>query len=249
MLKNKWIISDKEEIPKTSGFLYTLILVDGETDIYKTEIQHVCSDTDLHIGDFVGHDLNPLTKQYRAEYSDIATVEFTKIYNGNNKLKKVLFFDEKYGSFEVILETDYQKISMKRGDEISVFIVNNPSSPLNIEKTPDFLQFKILQNLVSGQKIENYEYFFENYSGTLKTMIVVGIDNVGTGETPAMKTMLINSPKFGYILSSVSPNETLFHTRAKDKLLIERDHQTGNIEILRNITIDNIRTAYVLNQR
>ena len=250
MLNNKWIITDKEPVATKSGYLYTLILVDGDVDLFKTEQNHIYSEKNLNIGDFFDCDLNPLTIHYKPEHSDIATVEYADIYNvGSNKLRKLSFFSDCMGCFDTIIPTADQEFPVKRGHIISTFMRNDPQNPLNINKSQDFFVFKMMKNLTTDQKSPLFEKIIDNYNGVFEDLVVVGIDNPGTNDKPAHKGMLINSPKFGYVHSIIPSTEFLFFTRPKDKLLIERNPENGTFEILRNITIDNIRSDYLLNQK
>ncbi len=245
MLTNKWIISDKETVPTKSGFLYTLILVDGDPSLYKTEINHIYSEKNLNLGDFTDYDLNPLNRHYNSDKTDIATVEFAKTYNvGDNRLKKLSLFGLRSGCFYSYAKKD-QDFPIKRGDTLSVFVMKD----LSFNMGKDEVAFKLMQNLTTGRKSPDFEYVIDNFNGFFYELVATGVDSAGTNETPATKGMLIYSPKFGYNYRVVSTNEVLFFTRTNDKLLVEHNPRNNTFEVLRNITTDNIRTEFVLNQR
>lgn len=249
MLTNKWIISDKESIPTKSGYLYTIILVDCDKSLFKTEQDHIYSEKNLHIGAFVDSQLNPLTDYFKPEYCDTAKVVFTHTYNvENQELKRVSFFSAEYGCFDTFMHYNFNNFSMSRGDEISVLIRNEPESRLNTNNSRNFFTFRVLQNLTTNQK-NPYSYDIDDFNGDFQEFFVVGIGSAGTKQEPSKKYMLINSPRFGYISMIVSSKDTLFFTRPNDELLVERNPKTDSYEVLRNITADNMRAAYILNQR
>lgn len=250
MLNNKWIISNKEQVTSRPEYLYTLILVDGNPNLYKTECQHICSKLNLNIGNFVDCDLKPLSNHYKSEHTDIATVEFTNTYNiGSPELRKFSFFSSSIGCFDALITKSIQEFPVRRGDNVSVFMRKDPLNPLNINKSPDYFVFKMMKNLTTDQKSPYFEEIIDNYDGVFEDLVVVGVDPAGINETPAKKYLFLKSNKFGYSGSVIPSDEYLFFTRPNDKLLIERDPNDGTFEILRNITADNIRTEFILNQR
>lgn len=243
MLNNKWIISDKERVASKPGYLYTLILIDGDINLYKTDHIHVQSDKNLNIGDFFDYNLNPLNIHYKTEQTDIANVEFANTFNvGNADLQKISLFGINTGCFNAFITKQGLDFPIRRGDELSIFAIKG--DPVN--SPTGFMTFKLMQNLTTDQKSPDFEYVVDNFEGNFEELVVVGRGAAGTNEEPAKKGMLISSPKFGYIYSVVSSKETLFFTRTNDKLLIERNPRTNAFEILRNITADNIRAGYLL---
>jgi len=248
MLDDKWIISEKEPAINKPGFLYTLLLVDCDVNNFKTDQMHIVSSQNLNIGDFVDSNLNPLKHQYNPQYSDVATVEMAHISNtgGDDTLKKVSFFGDHSGCFNAFIITTNQEFPIRRGDIISAFMFKKLNNPLNIDKDPHSFTFKQMENLTLGLRSPNYEYIYNNYAGDFEDIIVTGIGSAGINEEPAKKTLLVYSKRFGYVLYTISSAQTLFFTEAGDKLLVQRKPGKTAYDILQNITVDAIRTYYLL---
>lgn len=250
MLINKWVVLNKEPVSTKAGYLYTLILVDWGVSIFKTNQHHIYSEKNLKIGDFVDCDLNPLSYHYKTENCDIATVESTRTHNITDQdSKKFLLFSNRFGCFDLTCTKDSRPFSMKRGDEISILVRNDPLHKENANNHRDFFVFRLMKNLTTD---ETSPYFTDNISdygindSQFEDLVIVGAGAMGTNKKPAKKHMLINSPRFGYISTLATSNENLFYAKPDDKLLIERNPKTNSFEILRNMTADNMILSYVL---
>ena len=250
MLDNKWIISKKESVCNKSGYLYTIMLLDGDSSLFGTNVRRVYSKKNLNIGDFTDSNLNSLTAYYNPERADIATVEYTVTYRSEKSdAVKISLFGNHSGCFDAnISESDFD-LPIKRGDSVSVFRFLPKTDPQKNQSRCHSFMFKIMQNITTGRKSPEFEYIADNYVGNFERAVIVGMGCAGTMEKPATKAMFVTSPKFGYFHMLISSNQTLFFTRAGDKLLIKRNPLNGTCEVLRNITADAIRATHLTNQR
>lgn len=250
MLNNKWIVSNKEISDKKTAFLYTLLLMDCEKNTFKTDKLHILSAKNLGIGDFVDCDLNPLNQQYNQEKSDIAIVQYSSVFDitKNTNIKKISFFGAKTGCFDTYLDASDQEFPIRRGDTLSLFMFRNKNNPLNINKKPTYLTFKMMENITLNKKSPYFEAVYNNCSGVLENVITVGIGLAGTAKVSTKKNLFISSPKMGFASSIVSSQNVLFSSRPGDELLIERRPRNNSYEILRNLTMDNMRQNFLINQ-
>ena len=241
MLDNKWIISDKKTTSDHNRFLYTLILVDNESDTFPKDVVHRNSDKKLTLGTFVDYNLNPIENQYRYSNTDIATVEATSVFDigPSDDIKRVALFGERTGCFDIFVQESTSEFSIHRGDVISTFKF--------ISKDRKSIIIKMMQNLTTGHMSPNYAYVYNNCDGVFEDVIITGIGAAGTNlKTPSKKHILIHSPKFGYVSSVVSSSDVMFFTRTGDKLLVEKQPRQSTFNILRNLTVDNMRSEFLL---
>ncbi len=250
MLDNKWIISKKEQLVDKNGYLYTLMLLDGNSSLFGTNVRRIYSEKSLNVGDFSDCNLNPLSAYYNPGRLDVATVEYTVTYKcEKSESVKISLFGGRSGCFDAIMSESDFDFPIKRGDTVSVFrFFPKCDMPQDQSRCHSFM-FKIMQNLTTGRKSPEFEYITDNYVGNFERAVIVGMGCAGTMEKPATKAMFVTSPKFGCFHMLFSSNQTLFFTRAGDKLLIKRNPVNGTAEVLRNITADAIRAAYITNQR
>ena len=250
MLDNKWIISNKEQICNKSGYLYTIMLLDGDASLFGTDVRRVYSEKNLNVGDFADCNLNSLDCYYNSARADVATVQYTATYKlEDSDSVKISFFGCNSGCFDAVLSESDFDLPIKRGDSVSVFrFLPKTDTQKNQSRCHSFM-FKIMQNLSSGRKSPDFEYIIDSYAGNLENAVIVGMGYAGTMERPATKAMFVTSPKFGCFHMLISSDQTLFFTHANDKLLIKRNSLNGTGEVLRNITADAIRASYLTNQR
>ena len=242
MLNNKWIVSEKETTYDYNRFLYTIILVDGEYGTFKKDVVQRDSSKNILVGTFVDYNLNPVENQYKYSNTDIATIEASSTFNigGSDDFKRVSLFGERTGCFDTFVQKSTSEIPIRRGDIISTFKF--------ISKNKKTIIIKMMENLTTRHRSPNYEYVINNCDGKFENVLVTGVGAAGINETPSQKHLLIHSPKFGYVSSIVSSLDPLFFTRTGDKLLVERSVNNPAFEILRNITVDNMRTEFVLSR-
>jgi len=240
MLNNKWIISDKQTSSDHNHFLYTMILVDCEYGPFKKDVIYRDSDKNLTVGAFVDYNLNPIENQYKYSNTEIATVEAATVFNVGkyDDFKRVALFGENTGCFDIFVQKSTSEFSIHRGDVISVFKF--------INKNKKEIIIKMMHNLTTGDISPNYDYVLNNCNGKFEDVIVTGIGAAGVNKEPSKKHLLIHSEKFGYMSSVVSSLDIMFFTRQGDKLLVEKQPRKSTFNVLRNITVDNMRTAFLL---
>ena len=247
MLNNKWIISEKEPTPDNK-FLYTMLLIDCDENVFKTYRRHVKSAHKLQIGAFVDYNLNSIENQYKYSNTDIATVEAATVFNigKSDDIKRVSLFGEKTGCFDAFVAQSKVEFAMHRGDIISTYMFDPVTFSLNKDKISASIMFKFMQNTTTGRVSPKYEYVLNNCDGVFEDVIVTGIGATGVNKEPSKKHLLIHSEKFGYMSSVVSSLDVMFFTRQGDKLLVEKQPRKPTFNVLRNITVDNMRTAFLL---
>lgn len=244
MFWNKWIITNKEYVFDRPLYSYTLMWIDGAAN----QQIHVKSEKDLNISDFCDDNLNPLSLQYNVKNCDMATVKWVDIRNADiNGLKRAFLFNTHFGC--ITQSTCDFGLKLKRDDEISIFVRNNPQSEYNTKHDPYFFALDMLENLTTGEKNPYITYDPETSKGMLERFVVVDVSNIGTPHSPARKSMMLDSPKFGSMFYDVSQNDPLFFTEENDKLCVERNPKTKTFDILCNISADMTRRIHVLRQK
>ena len=243
MLYNKWIIVKKEKPVDTVGlFMYTLVMVDSKLSKKQDMRRQTFSKKQFKIGSFIDDNLNPLSEQYNPAKTDIATVQSTKVISptGQNKSNyRVSFFNDVLGDFDITITLDRIPFAMKRGDTVLVRA-----------QTTHELQIKFVKNLSTGAKSKFYNPRNKGRKESFQKVIIIGINRCRPQTDYAKKHVLTYSEKFGYSSFILTTSNIEYPVRIGDKLLLQK-HQhkkTSDFEILRNLTIDEMRTGF-LNKR
>ena len=244
MLYNKWIIVKKERpVNQVELFMYTLVMVDSKLSKKTDMRKQTFSKKQFKIGSFIDDNLNPLSEQYNESESDIATVQSAKVItpkkqNENNY--RVSFFNSALGDFDVTITPNRIPFAMKRGDTILVRAQITPT-----------LQIKFVKNLSTGAKSKFYNSRkTKNKQESFQKLVIIGIDRCKSKTDYAKKHVLTYSEKFGYASFILSTSNIEYSARIGDELLLakHKHKKTSDFEILRNLTIDKMRSEF-LNRR
>ena len=239
MLNNKWIIVNKEEPVDNVGlFVYTLVMVDSNISKKVDMRKQMFSKKHFKIGSFIDDNLNSLSEQYSEPNTDIAIVQSTKLITPIQKDKtnyRVSFFNGDFGDFDIIMSPNKIPFSMKRRD--TILVCNEKKQDLTI---------RFVKNITTGEKSIFYNDK-KNRNKHFTKVIVLATDKCNQKTDSVQKHLLTYSKKFGYTSFIVSTQDIEYSARIGDKLLLEQKltKQTQNFEILRNLTIDTMRSQFL----
>ena len=258
MLNDKWIITEKD-FEKNGMITYTMKSVDMLGA--KTEPKKITtSKNDIYVGSYTDSKLNSLSKKYipttaPIQYSktpiyDIGTIRFSELTQYDNKNKLfwfIKFFNGLYGDFYSALPNYCEASFFNLGDIISLAIKHST------EKIPYFVFSK---NLTTGQRIDDFDGIEDtNDLSKYQDFIVLAKCKCEQIENPTIvNEVLIDSQKFGLLHASF---QYLYHlplyvSKPGDKLLLEGKFiprtNICTVDVLRNITIDNMRSGFLLSQ-
>lgn len=256
MLDDKWIITEKD-FNKNGQITYSMKSVDMRGATNKSK-KITSNKNDVFVGSYTDSNLNSLSKKYvptsaiikhsQAPVYDIGTVKYSKLtnYDTNNELFWfVKFFNGSYGDFYSALPNNHDASFFNLGDVISMGIKQSN------EKVPYFIFSK---NLTTGQEIDDFDNMDDNISD-YQEFVVIGKTKCEQTEKPTIvNEVIINSRQFGllHIRFKFLYHLPLYMTKIGDKLLLEGKYNPSTnictVDILRNITVDNMRSEFLLSQ-
>ena len=185
-----------------------------------------------------------LSIKYTDKSYDTATVESVVVRNCPEKQELFYlfkFFNPDYGDFYSILPPyHFEKKVCKRGDKVLLG---------QMQKQDTIPHFAFYKNLSTGEKFDGWED--EDITDYME-FIVIGdtrCDCQHLTQSVAYKEAVIKSEKFGSFVAEFNMLYTmpLYPTKAGDKVVIKRNNK-DDYAILQNLTIDNLRTEYLLSQ-
>lgn len=244
MLTDKWIITDKT-FNNNGTITYTMKSVDIWHTIPDKKLTSIRDKA--FVGTYTDSELNSISKKYNNFCCDIGTVESTRLinYNPNEELFCFLkFFNGKFGDFYSALPFDCSNKLFAPKDRIL----------LGMQKTQDGMPyFVFVKNITTGKSIDDFET--DAKTTDYQEFVVIGKGQTEIQEdTKIANEVIIKTYKFGTLRTEFSflGSLPLFITKPGDKLLIECRynpiHRKYFVDILRNITVDNIRSEYLLSQ-
>lgn len=257
MLNDKWIITEKD-FEKNGQITYSMKSVDMRGATNKSK-KITNNKNDIFVGSYTDSKLNSLSKKYmptsavikhsQTPVYDIGTVKYSKLTNYDDKnglFWFVKFFNGSYGDFYSALPNHYDDSFFNLGDIISLGIKHSD------EQVPYFIFSK---NLTTGREIDSFDDPDDANVSGYQDFVVLGKTKCEQAEKPTIvNEVLINSQKFGllHVRFQFLYHLPLYMTKVGDKLLLEGKYQPStnicNVDILRNITIDNMRSSFLLSQ-
>lgn len=258
MLQDKWIITKKTPVKNSSGFLYTMILVDS----YEEGLMHTTkfSYKQLHLGSYTDSDLNPLEKQYNIAKADVAVVTMAHISTKAKDvgMKKINCFGKRFDDFDTMFYADQAPFKVERGQTILLRERTRYSD--NVDEFDKhcggFAEYDLLQNTTTGKMSrEHAERRGKKAGGSCDNVLVLGINTYAltSGGNVFSKNLLTHGQKFGTIMFNAIFDTIPFYTEYGDTVLIEKSTNANtnetNYEILRNLTVDKMRTEFILKQK
>lgn len=276
MLRNSWVITDKEPIlGKRGHFNYTILPVDGTSGAYDEDGdaemwgQCIQSIQNLDVGTHTNDELTPLHEIYEAYNTDIATVEFTRIDLQQFDAVRLYLFGRRFGEFYFLMDPEHQVFKIKRGDYLMIQRTYDCSNICEIrdddydddddedvQDRPPVVGiplFHPLYNITTKQKSKYYATA-DIKDEDCDKVVVLGKTPKEDSKRDLSKLLFINSRKFGrHICCCFDEYEPEFRTRTGDKVLLQkyRSRNTGRYEyrILSNLTIDSMRNKFLLNTK
>ena len=278
MLRNTWIIIDKEPVQgqkRTSN--YTIIPVDPELGVYdgdgNADEWSLCipSVRNLDIGTHTDDELTPLNELYRGRTTDIAIVESTQINTHKFNSIRISVFGRIFGEIYFLMDPKHPSLNIKRGDYIMLHRTYDDSNirkvyneedddddedecPKQCSQLVGIPIFHPLYNLTTKQTSSYFERVQEDVLDDCCKMVVLSKTPTENTNYDIRKHLLINSRKFGrhisYFAEESAPE---FRAEPGDKILLEKywDKNTGRYEyrILSNLTVDSMRNKFLLNTK
>ena len=245
MFKDKWIITDKT-FRQDGTISYDMQTVDIHSIAAKTL---VTTTNNVFVGSYTDADLNPLPQiQTSGKYSyDIGTIKFAKYANYNTKNELFYFFkffNATIGDFYAAIPTEekFNGAIFNAGDRVS----------LALRKTRDDIPYFIAgKNLTTGKELDFGIYDDKPASGFQEFVVLgKGETEQDNEKTNITNDVIIQSKQFGLFHARFSFLHALplFISKPGDKILLCGNRATREVDILRNITIDNLRTEFLLSQ-
>lgn len=248
MLKNKWIITDKFVDKWTPGaYWYNIMPVDlTQGDIVEGQHKYIWCDRDIGIGTYTDNELHPIGERFIQSNTSEAVVEMAsnRASYTNTPIRQLSVFGRRFGEYNILVDERAAPFQISRGDTI-----------LLRRDVQDFVdgvpQFHILYNLTTRRKSRDFPKSKRDFGDCDRT-IVLGIDAIDL-RFDTNKHLLVYSKKFGYISSSIAETAPEFASRLNDTILFERYYDSklnrDCYKFLSNVTIDKLRTEFLLNQR
>jgi len=215
---------------------------------------------DVFVGSYTDSDLNSLSKKYApndtynitknstAPEYDIGTIRYSHLthYNYHNDLFYFIkFFNGSFGDFYSALPDYHGNEFFNLGDRILLGVKKSNA------KVPYFVFAK---NLTTGQEIDDLDDCDRDISD-YQEFVVLGKNKCEQTEHPSIiNEVIIETKKFGLLRAdfNFTSHMPLYISQVGDKLLVEAKRQPGTnihyVDVLRNITIDNRRSEFLLSE-
>lgn len=240
MIKDKWIITDKT-FNKNGLITYNMKSVDT---VARPDKRLSSLNNKAYVGSYTDSVLNPLSGKYSNKSYDIATVESVTFRNCPEKQELFYlfkFFNPDYGDFYSILPPyHFEHKIFKRGDKVLLG---------QMQKQDSIPHFAFYKNLTTGEQFNDWE---DEDIAEYMEFVVIGdtrCDSQHPSQSFVYKEAVIKSEKFGSFVAEFNMLYTmpLYPTKRGDKVVIKHNTK-DDYAILQNLTIDNLRTEYLLSQ-
>lgn len=252
MLRNNWVIIDKDPIRGVTGcFRYTIMPVDAESGSCLDEDDEAyseCIDSkrNLDIGTYTDDELTPLQELYnsRKANTDIATLEYTQINIGTMDAVRVAVFGRRFGELYFLMDPEHMPLKMQRGNHIMIERTYDASNireipepyaeddeddedeeDEDIKKRPPVVGVPIFHPLYNITTRQKSRYFTSMGEMPEDWDNVVVLDKSPTERTNynIHKYLLVYSRKFKRHISFLVEEYTPeFRSKAGDKILLEK---------------------------
>ncbi len=279
MIRNNWIITDKDSIRGVKGFFrYTIMPVDAESDSCLDEDDQAYSECinskrNLAIGTYTNDELTPLQELYnlRKANTDIATIEYTQINIHTMDAVRLAVFGRQFGEFYFLMDPEHMPLKIRRGDHIMIERTYDTSNIREIhdpcdedddedDETPTERPpvvgvpiFHPLYNITTKQK-SKYFVSMEEMPEDWDNVVVLDKSPTESMNYNICKYLLIHSRKFRrHISFCVEEYTPEFRAKAGDKILLEKywnkNTERNEYRILSNLTIDSMRNKFLINTK